>query len=343
MTTDLRKDGFMRTQAWWKVATIFTGLGLAFVLPVALDLFAVVHLTTAAALALLALSLGLVWGYGGILCLGQTAFFGLGAYAYAIAAINLGNSAPALVAAVLVPVAFAAVLGWFVFHGRVNDVYLAVITLAVTLILYNVLRRTSGPEFRIGDALLGGFNGIAAPALHVPWTPDVAFSLEGSFQITMVILVLAYAGCVWLLRTPFGRVVIAVRENPLRAELLGYDVRLYRLGIFMIGGGLAGLGGALFAASSGRITPDLFDLYSAALPVIWVIAGGRGTLAGPVLAAFALFYLISELGAQQSLNSNLLLGVILIVFVLLVPRGIVPEAAALLERVRRAFRTGSVE
>ncbi|MFN6979997.1 MAG: branched-chain amino acid ABC transporter permease, partial [Gemmobacter sp.] len=125
------------------------------------------------------------------------------------------------------------------------------------------------------------------------------------------------------------RVCVGIRENELRAELLGYDTRAYKLGIFTIGAAIAGLGGVLFCNGVGRITPDVFSLYNAALTIIWVIVGGRGTLVGPVIATFALFYLTSSLGGQSLFNSNLVLGIILILFVLFVPKGIAPTVADL--------------
>ena len=300
------------------------GVLFALIAPSVLELFTIINLTTAIALSVLALSLALVWGYGGILCFGQTAFFGLGAYAYTIAAINFGGSSWAILVAILVAVAFAVVLGYVMFYGRVSDVYLAVITLTVSLILYSLVRRTSGPDYRIGKSLLGGFNGITSPPLNLPW--DNAFILlpQHVFYVAMAALIAAYVLASWLVRTHFGRVCVAIRENELRAELLSYDVRLYKLGIFSVGAGIAGLAGVLFCNGVGRVTPDVFNLYNAALTIIWVIVGGRGTLIGPVLGAFALFHLTSALGTQSTINNNLVLGVILVVFVLAVPRGVVP-------------------
>lgn len=316
----------------WRIAVGVAGvLFLAFG-PEVFELFAIINLTTAIALAVLALSLGLVWGFGGILCFGQTAFFGIGAYAYTVAAINFGGTSWAVVVAILVAAAFAALLGYVMFYGRVSDVYLAVITLTVTLILYNLMRRTSGPEYKIGKSLLGGFNGVTAPPINLPGDAAAALLPEDVFYVAMAVLILAYFGCVWLTQTHFGRVVVAIRENELRAELIGYDVRAYKLGLFAIGGGLAGLAGILFVNGVGRVTPDVFSLYNTALTIIWVIVGGRGTLIGPILGAFGLFYLVSWLGTQQVINNNLVLGVILILFVLAVPRGIVPEVIRLWER-----------
>ncbi len=301
-------------------------IGVAFTLlaPVTLQLFAIINLTTAIALAILALSLALVWGYGGILCFGQVAFFGLGAYAYTIGAINFGGSTWAILLAVIVASAFAAALGYFIFFGRVSDVYLGVITLTVTLILYSLMRRTSGPEYKIGKALLGGFNGVTSPPLNLPWDGRAMLFPEQVFYVAMAALIICYLFVGWLVTTHFGRVCVAIRENETRAELLGYDSRLYKLGIFTIGAGIAAIAGVFFCQGVGRVTPDVFSLYNASLVIIWVIVGGRGTLIGPIGASFGLFYLTAALGGQSLLNNNLVLGIILILFVLLVPKGVAP-------------------
>jgi branched-chain amino acid transport system permease protein len=324
----------------WRALVVLIGAAFTLFAPDVLQLFTIINLTTAIALAILALSLGLIWGYGGILCFGQTAFFGIGAYAYTIAAINFGGSTWAVLVAVLAAAAFAALIGYFIFYGRVSDVYMAVITLTVTLILYSLIRRTSGPEYKIGSALLGGFNGVTSPPLNVPWNPAAMLFPEHVFYVGMVALILGYIFCAWLVQTHFGRVSVAIRENELRAELLGYDIRFYKLALFTIGGALAGIGGIIFCNGVGRVTPDMFNLYNSALAIIWVIVGGRGTLVGPVLGSFALFYLTSWLGTQSTVNNNLVLGIILIVFVLVVPKGILPTVVRWWDqgRSRRAMQ-----
>ncbi|WP_226580574.1 branched-chain amino acid ABC transporter permease [Acuticoccus sediminis] len=320
------------------IAVAVIGLVVMFGAPQVLQLFTIINLTTAIALAVLALSLGLIWGFGGILCFGQTTFFGLGAYAYAVAAQNWGDTTSAVIVAVLVAAAVAAILGYFMFWGRISDVYLGVITLTVTLILFNLMRRTSGPEYKIGTALLGGFNGTSAPPLTVPWSGAMLFPTQ-LFYVAMGALILAYFGCIWLTRTHFGRVCVSIRENETRAELLGYDTRVYKLGLFAIGGGIAGLAGVLIANGIGRVTPDLFNLSYAAQVIIWVIVGGRGTLIGPILGAFGIFWLTSYLGTQQVVNANMILGLVLIGFVLLLPKGVVPTVVDLVGR-RRTRRAG---
>jgi ABC-type branched-subunit amino acid transport system permease subunit len=319
----------------WLILLGIVGLAIMFGAPHVLQLFTIINLTTAIGLALLALSLGLVWGYGGILCFGQTAFFGVGAYVYAVAAQNFGETTGAAVLAIVAAAAVAAILGYFMVYGRISDVYLGVITLTVTLIFFNLLRRTSGPEYKIGVALLGGFNGTSAPPLNLPWDTKVMLFPQHVFYVAMGALIIAYFGCVWLTRSHFGRVCIAIRENETRAELLAYDARLYKLGLFTVGGGLAGFAGVLIANGIGRVTPDLFNLSYAAQAIIWVIVGGRGTLIGPVLGAFAIFWLTSWLGTQSYFNINMVLGIVLILFVLLLPRGLVPAVMDLAGRGTR--------
>ncbi|MFZ2105664.1 MAG: branched-chain amino acid ABC transporter permease, partial [Roseiarcus sp.] len=222
------------------------GLAILILTPRLADLDTVLELTVYFVMAILALSLALVWGYGGILCFGQAAFFGLGAYTYAIAMFNIGESTVPLLMAIAVPAAFAALLGYFIFYGRISDVYLGVITLTVTLILFNSINSTAGPEFHIGSARLGGFNGIPGiPPLNVPGYAGSPVDLEGMFYLSTAALLAAYFGLRLLLASRFGRVIVGIRENERRAELLGYDPRAYKLATFTIGAALAGFAGCL--------------------------------------------------------------------------------------------------
>jgi ABC-type branched-subunit amino acid transport system permease subunit len=182
-------------------ATNFLGLGLVgviglaflFLTPRFAELDTVLELTVYMIMAILALSLALIWGYGGILCFGQSAFFGLGAYTYAIAVFNLGDSTVPVLLAIALPAAFAALLGYFMFYGRISDVYLGVITLTVTLILFNSINSTAGPEFHLGVARLGGFNGIPGiPPLNYPFKKSAAIDLEGMFYLSTGALLATY-------------------------------------------------------------------------------------------------------------------------------------------------------
>jgi branched-chain amino acid transport system permease protein len=267
-----------------------------------------------------------VWGYGGILCFGQSAFFGLGAYTYAVTAINLEESTMAAILSIVVPAVFAALLGYFMFYGRLSDVYLGVITLSVTLIFFNLMNSTAGDAYRVGAARLNGFNGMPSlPTLNVPGNPGRLLDPTETFYLVMALLVLVYVGLHALLATHFGRVVVAIRENETRCELLGYDVRLHKLLIFTIGGGIAGLAGCLFANWGAFVSPTVFSLTMTSQIIIWVIVGGLGTLIGPVIGCVIMQYLATILGTQQLANTNLIFGIIFLAFVLLVPRGLVPS------------------
>ena len=203
------------------------GLALVFILPMFVETFVLVDLTAYVVMSILALSLALVWGYGGMLCFGQSAFFGIGGYAYVIGLTNLGDSTIPLLLSIVLPMIVAALLGYFLFFGRVGDIYLGVITLCVSLILFNVINST-GAEFKIGSAAIGGNNGIPGiPPINFPGQPSVQLTYEGSYQLSLIVLVLVYVGLHLLLASSFGRLVVAIRSNELRVELLGYDARLY--------------------------------------------------------------------------------------------------------------------
>ena len=282
---------------------------------------------------LLAMSLGLVWGFGGILCFGQAAFFGLGAYAYAVAAINFGESTAPFLLGIAIPFAFAFVLGALMFYGRLSDVYLGVITLVVTLIFYRFINSTAGPEYVIGNARLGGFNGIPGfQTLNVPGNPDWYIQGTGFYYFCGLTLLLIYALTRWLLASPFGRIAIAIRENEARVELMGYDVRFRKTVLFSVGGAIAGLAGTLYASWAEIVTPGMFSLGQSAEIIIWCIVGGLGTLTGPVIGAMILAFLQFLLGQQTMIDSTLFLGLILVLSVLFLPRGVVPSIGLLWSR-----------
>lgn len=330
-------------RSWGLVAAGALCVAGVLLAPQVTDTFALLALTVYLVMAMLALSLAFVWGFGGILCFGQAAFFGLGAYAHAVGALNFGPGVGAVLLAVAVASAFAALLGYFVFYGRISDVYLGVITLAVTLILFNLVNSTSGPEYRIGEALLGGFNGIPSiPTLTLPGA-EAPLKPEGIFRLVGVLLLASYFGLRWLLRSRFGQVVVAIRENERRAELLGYDARLHKLVVFAVGGGIAGLAGCLYANWGAFVNPGVFGLAQSAQIIIWVIVGGRGTLFGPMVACVAIQWMVTALGGQQTIDTGVVLGAVLTAFVMLIPRGIAPTVMGLWGRRGKAAPTPSAE
>ena len=324
-------------KSWEALGTVVVGIAMLVLLfagPQIFDLFTLFKVTLFVAMAILALSMGFIWGYGGILCFGQSAFYGLGAYTYAIAVGNIGESTGPFFLAIVVPAAFAALLGYFMFYGRLSDVYLAVVTLAVTLILYNFMRSTAGEEYVIGAQRLMGFNGISSiQPINWPGDGNALLFPDEIFHLSMGCLILCYFGLKLLNRSHFGRVAVAIRENELRAELLGYDVRLHKLQTFTIGGGMAGLAGCLGVNFNSFVNPDVFALNFAAEIIMWTLIGGLGTLVGPMIGCIGLLMLKFEIGQQQITNTYLIFGGIIMVFVLAVPAGLLPTARMLAERI----------
>ncbi len=304
---------------------IVFGAALIWLLPMVENTYT---LTILIIYGMLGLSLGLIWGFGGILCFGQGAFFGLGAYTYAIAAINFGESTVPMLLAVIIPAIFAAILGAMMFYGRLTEVYLGVITLVVTLILFKFINSTAGPQYVIGDARLGGYNGIPGfQTLNVPGDPGAYLWGDSYYYVCAVALLLVYLLVTWLLRSSFGRIALGIRENETRISLMGYDVAARKTVLFAIGAAIAGLAGALFASWGEIVTPTLFSMAQSAEIIIWCIVGGLGTRFGPILGAAGLAYMKFLLGQQSLVDNTLITGLILVLFVLFLPKGIVPALA----------------
>jgi branched-chain amino acid transport system permease protein len=220
---------------------------------------------------------------------------------------------------------FATLLGYFMFYGRISDAYIGVITLTMSVILFELINSTSGSAYHIGSADLGGFNGVPSiPPLNMPGDPDSPLSPEQAWYASMGSLIAVYVLLRAILASRFGRVVVAIRENETRAMLLGYDPRLFKLITFVIAAGVAGLAGCLFTNWGAFISPTVFGLTMSAQVIIYVLIGGLGTLLGPMLGAVGIQYLIILAGSQSMVDSNLGLGVVMIAFVLLVPQGVVP-------------------
>jgi len=324
---------------------LWAGVVLALAaLPLSLSLFQVVRLTVFMVFCLLALSLDLIWGFGGILSFGQAAFFGVGGYAYGVAGINTGLSLVALVVSTAAAAALAALLGYFTFYGRVSAMYFAVITLTVTLILHQVMGTTADPRYAIGAARLGGYNGmtnIPSLALELPGRPAAVLEPVPLFYVVAGLLLAILALCRALVASPFGRVLAAIREDEGRTEMLGYDVRWRKLVVFVLSGAIAGLSGGLFAGWGNFINPQVFSLSQSALVVIWVMVGGRGTLYGAIVGALVVQFLTSYLGAASVSYTSVALGLILVTIVLLFPRGLVPALIGALARLIARPRAAS--
>ena len=293
---------------------------------------------------ILALSLVLVWGYCGIFSFGQAAVYGIGGYSYGVFALNLagrtGETVSALVIAAVAGAVFAAALGYFMFYGNLSNVYVAIVTLATALVLFAIVNSTAGSAYRIGDATLGGYNGMTR-------IPRVTYRLPGGDPTTLTrVQFFAVCTCVALVlavalrfagRRPFGRIAAAVRENETRSSLLGYDVRRHKLLVFTLGGAIAGLAGGFYAAWGRFMSPTVFSLKPAALVVIWTLVGGRVSVGGAFVGVVVVEGLSSALGGPSGDREAIVVGALLILIVLGLRGGVVPTLDRLWrERLRPA-------
>lgn len=284
----------------------------------------------------LAASLAILWGYAGILSLGQAAFFGVGGYVYGIIGINLwdstGNTHLAVIGGILAPVLLAAAVGSIMFFARLKGVYIAILMLILSLLLETFMLQTADPDvYAIGDAMLGGAQGLR-PAIDIPsvafgWGDSVAeFNgrRESFYYFALTLLIVTYLALRILLNSSFGYLLVAVREDPDRTETFGYDVRLIQLGVFCLCAALAGLGGALDTARINRVDPGLvFSVSANIMVVIWVAVGGRKDITTAILGAITLEWLFLWLTTSGSpAYATLLMGGTLVAVMLVAPEGI---------------------
>lgn len=290
----------------------------------------------------MALGLSLIWGYGGSLSFGQTAFFGIAGYSYGILTINFGAAYGfgliACLLAITIAALCAAVLGYFLFFGRISGVFLGIVTLSVTLAIERFMAQTAGPEWAIGTARLNGFNGMSGmPALTIPWFggslelyPDIPL-----YYVVLALLIVVYLGLRILVNSRFGNVLVAIRENPERAEMLGYDIRKYQLGAFVIGSALAGLSGVLYTSWGQYITPSSMGLTAAALPIVWVAVGGRSDISATIIGTLLVLSVFQSLTIYGSQYALVVMGLLLVITVLVAPRGLVATLGDWLARLQK--------
>jgi urea transport system permease protein len=307
--------------------------------------------------AILALGLDLLWGYAGVLSLGHGVFFGLGAYAMGmhlmleIGAKSVYQSALpdfmvwnqvkelplfwrpfystpfALTAVVVVPALFALVFGFLAFRSRVRGVYLSIITQALALSAWLVFNRN--------EMNLGGTNGLAdfktifGVPLNQPSTQRMLY------VATALALVGAWALCRWIVRSRAGKVLVAIRDSETRVLFSGYSPADYKLFVFVVSAVLAGVAGALYVPQVGIITPAKIGVLPSIEMVVWVAAGGRGTLVGAVLGAIGVNWIQSWLTTSYPDVWLLFLGALFMGVVLFFPDGAIGAVQRLMALTRR--------
>ena len=297
------------------------------------------------AFAILALGLDLIWGYTGILSLGHGVFFGIGAYCigmHLMLSIGTesvyGSSLPdfmvwnqvkelpffwkpfysfpvAVLGAIFVPVLCALIFGFLAFRSRIKGVYFAIITQAVALSAWLVFNRN--------ETNLGGTNGLT------DFKQIFGFRLSepGTQRFLYVLTVLALGGayflCRWIIESRTGKVLVAIRDSEQRVLFSGYSPATYKLFVFVVSAGLAGLAGMLYVPQVGIITPAQIGVLPSLEMVIWVAVGGRGTLVGAIIGAVGVNFARSLLTNYFPELWPFFLGGLFIAVVLIFPDGLV--------------------
>ena len=297
--------------------------------PLVGEKFYIQFVTKVMIMALFAMSLDLLVGYAGLVSLGHALPYGLAAYALML--MTPEYQAPGFWLSIAASMSVAAiaslVVGLLVL--RTSGIYFIMVTLAFGQMAYYYVHDSKH---------LGGSDGkyiYVRPALEMfGWKP---FDLENPahfYYVVLALMVFVYTTIRILLASPFGRVVVAIRENEHRLRMLGYATFRYKLVCFILAGMLAGLAGWLAAAHDGLVNPEMLSWHQSGQLLMMVILGGMGTPAGPILGAAALKAL--ELVFQGwTKHWQLLLGLFIVASVLFMPRGL----AQALEWKRRSAPT----
>ena len=324
---------------WWPWILI---VAAALILPMILPPFRLNLLGRFLSLGIVALGVDLIWGYTGLLSLGQGIFFALGGYALgmhlSLNSLEPGqlpeffglygvNSLPAfwqpfssplftLVAIWVIPALVAGILGFLVFRNRIKGVYFSILTQAALLVFFNF--------FNGQQKLINGTNGLKTD------TAKVFGELVGSdamqrnlFWLTVLLVIAAWLLCRWLTSGRFGDALVAIRDDEPRMRFTGYNPTAYKTLVFTVAGALAGISGALYTVQSGIISPQFMAVPFSIEMVIWVAVGGRGTLLGAVLGAVLINYAKSLISEQLPETWLFVQGALFLLVVTALPDGLV--------------------
>ncbi len=315
-----------------------------FILPAALDDFRLNLFGRYFALAITALAIDLIWGYTGLLSLGQGIFFSLGGYAVAMylmlntKSLAGGNGIPkffenygvaelpffwkpfwspafTLMALWVIPAVVAGLVGWLIFRNRIKGVYFSIITQAALMVFFHF--------FNGQQKLFDGTNGLKTS------TSELFGQLVGSpdmqvlfYRLTVILLPLAFLVCRYFTSGRFGDALIAIRDDETRFRFAGFNSVPFKTIVFLVAGALCGISGALYTVQSGIVSPQYMSISFSIEMVIWVAVGGRGTLVGPIIGATLVNYLRSLVSEALPEAWLFVQGALFIFVVVLMPDGI---------------------
>ncbi|MDD4368872.1 MAG: hypothetical protein PHP39_08040 [Oscillospiraceae bacterium] len=288
-----------------------------------------------------ALSLDLLWGYTGLMSMGHSVLFGSGGYMIGIASAwanqadwikfdqlpwflaLLSSPLGAFLAALLLPGLIALFIGLFMFSGKIRGVFFSLITLALAgiaeLFVINQSRYTHGDS------------GITVTSRTLFSNADSQRLTDQQFYFVVLAFLLgSYLLCLWLVNTRTGKVLQGIRENESRLTYLGYKPAAFKLFIFVLSGMMAGLAGMLFVRVQGSINHSSIGINLATLVLVWVAVGGRGNLTGALIGTLLLQFsetklnsVFSGISADFAQYWKLVLGLLLLLIVFVIPRGLI--------------------
>jgi branched-chain amino acid transport system permease protein len=297
-------------RSWQRWTLLALGLVTALALPwfvyppVAMDI---------AAWALFAVALDILLGFAGLLSFGHAAFWGGSAYTTGLVAVHLGVPFPlAVIAGAVFAMLLALPIGYL--SVRRSGIYFAMVTLAFAQMVYFLANQWRD--------VTGGENGLQA-------VPKTFFGVEQVetdaffFYYAALPMILLGMWAAWrIVHSPFGRVLVAIRDNAPRARALGYDVERYKVMAFVLSAGLAGLAGGLFAISHGFVSLQEVNWTTSGKVVLITVLGGIGTLWGGILGAGIIIVLEDQLASSGFEGIGIITGSVFVVVVLLFRRGV---------------------
>lgn len=323
--------------------------------PAVLSEFWLENLAKYLCFGMVAIGIGLAWGRGGLLVLGQGVFFGLGGYAMAMH-LKLADAGPdrlpdfmelygqldalpvwwrpfaspvfTLIAVVALPMLVALLVGALVFRRRVRGAYFAILSQALAAALAIFLVGQQGTTG--GTNGLTDFNGFFGYDLDDPVNKRMIYFIIATCLLLLLALVRQ------LMYSRYGELLVAVRDSEERVRFLGYNPANVKLVAYVVAAGMAGLAGALFVPAVGIINPSLIGIVPSIEFVIGVAVGGRAALLGPVLGAVAVAWAKSAVSSQLAERWTYIQGMLFIVVVAFLPGGL----ASLIAMVRARVRTG---
>jgi branched-chain amino acid transport system permease protein len=278
--------------------------------------------------AIAAVTVDILWGYMGYLTFGQSAFFGLGAYAAALVfthnGLSAGTAALGFGLAIVVPGAVAAALGWLSFYRGASPFFATVMSLVLPIVASQLL--LSGGEWTGSSSGLTGYE-----------TPELP--LGAWYAVAGVTLAAAGALCWFVVRSDAGRVLVAIRDNELRCAYLGIRVHIVKIVLLVATAVLAGIAGFGYGTFSGVVAPELTGFVFGTELIIWVALGGRATLWGPLVGAVLINVATSYLSSSLPFAWPLVVGVVFVLVIVLLPQGVVPLALRMFGRDRAGERS----